>query len=191
MEPIPASEEAFRGRYWLKDELIRHAKYLGLSSQGSKEDLFLAIIAKVYGHTAPSLVKENKESRTRAQKNKVLSLDTPIASPYVNDEEHRNFFLGHIPHFKFNVQFMNWMKAQQGVKTYQEAITQWHRIADEKKSGKKLAIGKQFEYNQYTRDFFTYNPTKTREDCIRCWNFRKSQQGLHRYHESDLDILKP
>jgi hypothetical protein len=38
----------------------------------------------------------------------------------------------------------------------------------DKKSGKETIIGKQFEYNQYTRDFFENNPKLSKEDCIKC-----------------------
>jgi hypothetical protein len=60
----------------------------------------------------------------------------------------------------------------------------------DKKSGKKIKIGKQFEYNQYTRDFFENNPSLSREDCIKCWNYKKNQIGNHKYKKDDLMILK-
>jgi hypothetical protein len=59
----------------------------------------------------------------------------------------------------------------------------------EKKSGNKTIIGKQFEYNQYTRDFFANNPKANKEDCIKCWNYKKRQIGKHTYEKNDLKIL--
>jgi uncharacterized protein (DUF433 family) len=53
----------------------------------------------------------------------------------------------------------------------------------DKKYGKKIIIGKQFEYNQYTRDFFEDNPKLSREDCIKCWNYKKKQIGNHKYEK--------
>ena len=58
----------------------------------------------------------------------------------------------------------------------------------EKKTG-KTTIGKQFEYNTYIRDFFAENPGKSLKDTIRCWNYKKSQSGHHRYESTDLEAL--
>ena len=84
---------------------------------------------------------------------------------------------------------MNWMKENRGKRTYQEAINKWKEINEDIKNGKKYSIGKQFEYNQYTRDFFTFNPERTREECIKCWNYKKQKLGKHSYEKTDLDIL--
>jgi len=60
------------------------------------------------------------------------------------------------------------MNANKGKKTYQDAVVEYNRLIAEKKAGKKYEIGKQFKYNQYTRDFFINNPTLSRADCIKC-----------------------
>ena len=66
----------------------------------------------------------------------------------------------------------------------------WHVIFNEKKHGKQSKISPQFQYNQYTRDYFKANPTGKREDAIKCWMFKKALQGHNRYEDSDLVILK-
>ena len=86
--------------------------------------------------------------------------------------------------FSFNVQFQQWLKSNAG-KTYGDAIAAYHGILEAKK-GAKGPIGKQFEYNTYIRDFFADNPGKTLEDAIRCWKYKKSLKGHHRYERSDL-----
>jgi hypothetical protein len=30
----------------------------------------------------------------------------------------------------------------------------------------------------------------TKEDCIKCWNYKKAQKGSHKYEKEDLRILK-
>ena len=85
---------------------------------------------------------------------------------------------------------MSWMEENKGKKTYKDAIAQYNQILLDKKSGKKTNIGKQFEYNQYTRDFFENNPKLSRENCIKCWNYKKKQIGNHKYEKEDLKILK-
>ena len=65
---------------------------------------------------------------------------------------------------------MNWMKENKGKKTYKEAIVEWRKINEEKNKGYETVIGSQFEYNQYTRDFFARNKGKSKAECIKCWN---------------------
>ena len=110
---------------------------------------------------------------------------------YSNDENHRRFFISQIGEsFKYNVRFMNWMNENKGKKTYQEAIKEWKRISEEKKKGYKTVVGNQFEYNQYTRNFFENNKGRTKEECIKCWNYKKSKSGSHKYEDLDLKILE-
>jgi hypothetical protein len=119
------------------------------------------------------------------------SLDKPIDVNYSNNEIHRAFFKNTIgEQFKFNVKFMEWMEKNKGKKTYEQAIEMYKKILMDKKSGKKEKIGKQFEYNQYTRDFFENNPKSSMEDCIKCWNYKKKQIGNHKYGKDDLKILE-
>jgi hypothetical protein len=82
------------------------------------------------------------------------------------------------------------MEENKGKKTYQEAIKIYNTILLDKKNGKKIVIGKQFEYNQYTRDFFAENPELSKADCIKCWNYKKKQIGSRKYEKEDLKILK-
>lgn len=117
-------------------------------------------------------------------------MDSKIPEGYKNDERHRAFFKSEIgEHFKFNVPFMNWMKVNSG-KTYKEAISEWNRIISEKKDGKKTEISSQFQYNQYTRDFFNANPDAKRNDAIKCWKYKKSLPGHNKYEEEDLVTLR-
>lgn len=57
------------------------------------------------------------------------------------------------------------------------------------KKQRKTEIGRQFEYNTYIRDFFADNPGKSLHDAIKCWNYKKSLPGHHRYEQSDLCAL--
>jgi hypothetical protein len=60
----------------------------------------------------------------------------------------------------------------------------------EKNGGKLYEIGTQFKYNAYTRAFFTDNPGMSKCDCIKCWNFKKTQPGAHAYEKDDLRVLE-
>ena len=54
---------------------------------------------------------------------------------------------------------------------------------------KKTEIGKQFQYNQYIRDFFENNKDKSLDDAIKCWKYKKSLRGHNKYEKSDLVVL--
>ena len=58
-----------------------------------------------------------------------------------------------------------------------------------KMSKSKRKIGNQFEYNQFTRDFFATNPGLTRQDCLKCWK-RVREQKDRKYSDECLVFLR-
>jgi hypothetical protein len=182
--------ESFRDYYWLKAELSAFCRNNQISPSGSKKEIQDRI-----EHYLKTGIKPGKRNRKNALKSRdkteeSISLEKQIQANYRNDKFHREFFKSIIgKRFKFNVPFMNWMKSNSN-KTYQQAVDEWLRIEIEKKAGKKNKIAPQFEYNQYTRDFFSANPSKTRKDAIRCWKYKKSMPGTNTYEISDLAALK-
>lgn len=173
--------------YWLKSELVDFCKENILPYTGSKKDMTETI--KYFLETGEVLkVKKKKESCSSS--NFEISLNSKIPLNSKTDQKHRLFFKSVIGNFfKFNVTFMDWMKKNSG-KTYEEAVKEWHKIDKEKKQGIKRDISPQFEYNQYTRDFFNDNPNLTREDCIKCWKYKKSLAGNNKYETDDLNCLE-
>ena len=71
-------------------------------------------------------------------------------------------------------------------KTYQDAINAYYELQNSKE---KTKIDKQFQYNQYIRDFFEDNDDRTLNDAIKCWKHKKSLKGHNKYEKSDLDVL--
>jgi len=180
--------ESFQNYYWLKAELVSFCRDNGLYLSGKKKELQEQIAH--YLDTGEKLASKVKHSANHSGEIHPIMLDAQIPANYKNDQRHRAFFKSAIgERFKFNVIFMNWMKANVG-KTYQEAVDKWLRIEAEKKSGKKYKIGSQFEYNQYTRDFFKANPNQSRDNAIKCWKHKKSLPGTNKYENFDLDALK-
>ena len=152
---LPKTKEELYGTYYLKIELVKLCKKFGLPTSGSKENLLEYISNYIENKSIKnkSIVKITGKQKN-ANNNFEPSLEKIIDINYSNNEVHRSFFKNVIgEYFKYNVQFMNWIEKNKGKKTYQEAIKIYNRILLDKKSGKKNIIGKQFEYNQYTRDF--------------------------------------
>jgi len=184
---LPKTSKEFLDQYWLKEQLVKICEENKLPKNGSKKDLLEYISCFI--DKKPIVKNENRtKSKSTIQK---ITIDMIIDINYSNDENHRRFFESEIGNsFKYNVRFMNWMKENKGKKTYKEAIIEWKKIFEENKKGYKNDIGKQFEYNQYTRDFFANNIGRTKEECIKCWNYKKSKLGSHKYEESDLKVLE-
>ena len=84
------------------------------------------------------------------------------------------------------LKFQKWLKENPD-KTYRDAIDAYYEIQN---SNEKTKIDKQFQYNQYIRDFFEDNDGKSLEDAIKCWKYKKSIKGHNRYEKSDLEALK-
>jgi hypothetical protein len=186
MMNLPKTKQEFLDRYYLKTELVAICKANNLPATGSKENLVQYICDFIENKKIIKIKPEPKKKDNHF----VPELDKIITANYSNDETHRRFFTKEIgAHFKYNVPFINWMNENKGRKTYKEAIEIWHKIVSDKKSGKKFDIMKSCEYNQYTRDFFEDNPKLSREDCIKCWKYKKSQTGKHKYEKRDLEIL--
>ena len=115
-----------------------------------------------------------------------ITLDSKLGENFKCSEDKREFFERHIGNgFKFKVKFQKWLKSNPD-KTYGDAIEAYHEIQN---SGEKTEIGKQFQYNQYIRDFFEDNDDKSLDDAIRCWKYKKSLKGHNKYEKSDLVIL--
>jgi hypothetical protein len=184
---LPKSKEELYGTYYLKNDLIKICKEHDLPTNGSKENL----LGYLCNFIENKPVKKRTIKNNNGTNNFKPSLDKIIDVNYSNNEIHRTFFMEIIgERFKFNVAFMNWMDANKGRKTYKEAVEMYNKILSDKKRGEETKIGKQFEYNQYTRDFFKKNPNLSREDCIKCWNYKKKQIGNHKYEKEDLIILE-
>ena len=183
---LPRTKEELYNTYFLKSDLLKLCKKYNLPTIGSKGNLLEYICCFIENKP----VKKVSSAKIKANSNFEPLLNKKIDENYCNNEIHRAFFIETIgEHFKFNVAFMNLMAKNKGKQTYKDAIAEYNKILVDKKNGKKKKIGEQFEYNQYTRDFFEKNPNLTRKDCIKCWNAKKKQIGNHKYETRDLKIL--
>ena len=192
------SSAEFKEYYFLKEELKEFCRNEGLKKKKKKNQLEKRII--YYLDTGKSLDDSNsiekddkpirpnfqKSDKTKASISKEIRLDSILGENFKCSEDKRDFFEKEIGKgFKFKVKFQKWLKANPN-KTYQDAINAYHELQN---SNEKTVIDKQFQYNQYIRDFFKDNADKTLTDAIKCWNYKKSIKGHNKYEKSDLCIL--
>ncbi|MEE0934975.1 MAG: DUF6434 domain-containing protein [Methanobrevibacter sp.] len=174
----------FKDYYFLKEELKDFCRAEGLNVSGSKQDLEKRIIH--YLATGEEL-KEVHVKKIRNDSLSEISLDSKLGENFKCSEDKRAFFEREIGKgFKFKVKFQKWLKSNPD-KTYADAIEAYFEIQN---SGEKTKIDKQFQYNQYIRDFFENNDGKSLDDAIKCWKYKKSIKGHNKYEESDLEALR-
>ncbi|REB05186.1 cytoplasmic protein [Sporosarcina sp. BI001-red] len=172
----------FQDFYWLKEELQTFCKEHGMSASGSKIEIIDRIsifletgkIQKPIRKRSPSLQEIKLEE---------LGLDTVIIENHRCSQVVRAFFKSVIPKFHFSTYIQNYFKENIG-KTYQDVVDAWYEEEVRKKDPfYKRKIGSQFEYNQFTRDYFAdpKNNNKNREDAIEAWNVIKALPGSNKY----------
>ena len=175
--------DEFKEYYFLKEELKDFCRREGLKVSGSKQDLENRIVH--YLSTGEKL-EEPSIKQYPNDSDVSITLDSKLGENFKCSEDKRQFFESEIGKgFKFKVKFQKWLIANPD-KTYREAIDAYYEIQN---SNEKTSIGKQFQYNQYIRDFFEDNEGRSLEDAIKCWNYKKGLKGHNRYEKSDLRVL--
>ena len=173
----------FKEYYFLKDELKDFCRLEGLKVSGSKKDLENRIIHYL---STGEMLEEPVVKEVSNNSHSTITLDSKLGENFKCGQDKREFFEKEIGKtFKFKVKFQKWLKANPD-KTYREAIDAYFEIHNSKE---KTNIDKQFQYNQYIRDFFKDNDGKSLEEAIKCWKFKKSLKGHNRYESSDLVAL--
>ena len=181
----------FRQWYWLKQELVAYCKSVKISYTGSKA----AITDRIAQVLETGMVKKEKATKKPKSTSKfnwakeTLTLETTITDSYKNGTNTRTFFQSQLGEkFKFNIDFMAWMKANCG-KTLKDAVEMWQQLEERKKDKTfKSNIPSSNQYNQYMRDFFTDNPDKTIKDARKCWLLKRSLPGSNKYERADLAL---
>ena len=172
----------FRSYYWLKEELLTFCRGNGISASGSKIEITdrIAVFLETGKIQKPM---RKRSTSTKKVKLEELSLETVITENHRCSQEVRAFFKSVIPKFHFSTYIQNYFKENPG-KTYQDVVDVWYEDEERKKEPSyKRQIGSQFEYNQFTRDYFQdpKNKGKKREDAIKAWNEIKALPGNNKY----------
>ncbi len=175
--------------YWRKDELVPHARALRLSTSGGKFEILERIAhfldtGEVQSNTAGKPKPTSKFDWHSAE----LTDATVITDNYKNSQNARRYFKSRLGDgFKFNIAFMDWMRANIG-KTLADACAAYPEVTVAQGQTK---IRDHNQFNQYTRDFLSDNPDLGMEDVRRIWALKialPSETGRHRYDPSDLEL---
>lgn len=188
-----SSGAELRRWYWRKDELLALARHHGLKTTSGK----FRILDRI-AHFLDTGKKHFPADETQKPRSKFdwhseqLSRATIITDSYRNTQNVRRFFKAELGDaFRFNIAFMEWMKANTG-KTLGEACAAWQAQRDEaNQPGSQTRIKDHNQFNQYTRDFLADNPELGMEDVRRVWALKirqPSDTGRHVYEPSDLQL---
>ncbi|MEY8755801.1 DUF6434 domain-containing protein [Peribacillus frigoritolerans] len=180
------SIESFKDFYWLKEELQTFCRENGISSTGSKIEISDRIDTFLRTGGIKNPIRKTKINRT-LESQVHLSLDTVISENHRCSQDVRAFFKTVIPKFHFSTYIQNYFKSNIG-KTYRDAVDAWYEEEERKKDPTfKKKIAPQFEYNQFTSDFFAdpKNQDKSRAEAIEAWNKIKKLPGSNKYEPNN------
>jgi hypothetical protein len=175
----------FEGYYWLKEELTQFCREHALPASGGKQELADRISCFLRTGSVSRIAIAPRATRTQAfVPAETLSLDTRVPENFRCGQEARAFFVDQVgAGFRFTVPLQAFIHAHPGI-SFGEIITEWRRLEALRKSGRlQVTIAPQFEYNQFTHDYFQdpRNQGKSRQDCVRAWKAARVQAGGTRY----------
>lgn len=180
--------------YWLKSDLIDCARHHGVKTIGGKFEILdrIAYYLDTEQKNAATSPKLKKQSSKFDWHSEALAPETVITDSYKNTQNVRRFFKENVgPTFKFNIEFMAWMKSNIGG-TLGDAVDEYHAMsARMAKSGFKSKIEDHNQFNSYTRDFLADNSEMGMSEVRKYWALKTklpSEDGRHIYERSDLNL---
>ncbi len=190
-----ASGAELRRWYWLKDELIGEARRVGVKSSGGKFEILNRICD--FRDSGQDAVRDKERKKTVSRFDwhcAALDPSTLITDNYKNTQNVRRFFRSQTDlNFKFNIAFMEWMKANTG-KTLADAVTAYRAQRGEAAApGYQTRMKTHNQFNQYTRDFLADNPQLGMADVRKYWKLKRampSDDGRHAYDPGDFKLAE-
>jgi len=179
---VSLNPELFKNCYWDKKELVSFCSANGLSTIGGKADLVNRI--EYFLHTGQKLASIKIKRIDRRDSDNKITKDTLVVN-YKNDAKTRNFFEKEIgTHFRFNSYLRQFAKNsnKDSNLTYGDLIQGWIKTEEQKQnSSYKSTIDKQFEFNQFQRDFYAKEKGKNRKELVAAWQLVRSVVGPNTY----------
>jgi len=172
----------YRAYYWMKDDLIRFARQLGLSTHGYKPELSTRIDRRLRG-LSESAEPRRKQPKIPRDSDKPLRRDSLVIN-YRSDDKTRTFFQSQIgPEFHFTY-LLNQYRLAHDHLTYGDLVDVWVAERDRRRSRDyRPEIAEQGKYNRFIRDFFDdeANKGKSLGEAAKSWNAIKNKRGEPRY----------
>lgn len=182
------SSETFRSYYWEKGDLINFCRKHVLPCSGSKEEIAMRIDSFLTNGKIDVVNKITRKKRFDSE------MQITLSSKVINfkcDTKTREFFINHTgDRFKFNDYLRQFAKTPDldGSLTYKDLVDGWLENQSQKNnSNQKSQIGKQFQFNQFQRDFYSANKHALREEMMAAWKLVRSVAGAATY-EHYLEI---
>lgn len=170
--------------YWKKSELIAFCKKNSLPTNGVKSDIISRIKDFLETGNITSNISNNSHKVKLRDSASELTVNTPVIN-YFNDAITRQFFISKIGNnFKFNSYLRQFTKKENitpGM-TYGDLVDGWYSYEKHQKSTDKQ-IPKQFEYNQFIKDYFNNQTNGTLEQAIEAWKYTKVRKGPNTYKQ--------
>lgn len=150
--------------YWLKEELTRFARTLGIRATGSKELLTQRIAAYLDGRTftEPAVVRTARSKQLSG----VLAGHTVIPAGQRCSQVVRGWFIEQLgPSFRFDKAMRDFFASTDGTQTLTDALDHWYATRDMQQQDP----GAQFEYNRFTRSWHEQHPDGSRQELLAAW----------------------
>jgi len=160
------------GYYWLKDELAAFCRENGISTSGSKQELFDRVRLYIETGEKPPVMKTVASRKVRGSMPKVFTRQSVIGPGWHCSQEIRYFFENEIgASFHFDGIMRGLIYNGAGM-TLDEVIESWK--ASRENSSPVKEIAPQFEYNRHMRAYFAEHKGATLADAIDAWNKLKA-----------------
>ena len=156
--------------YWLKDELVRFARTLGIRTTGSKDVLIDRVAAFLDG---PAYTEHEPFPRRAAQQlTGPLTPETIIPQGQRCSQVVRGWLAEQVgPTFHFDAAMRDFFARADGTQTMQDSLEHWYAT----RGTPAREMGAQFEFNRFTRSWFLENPDGSRSECLTAWKVYRSR----------------
>ncbi len=174
--------EVFKEYYWDKKELVLFCTKHKLPSAGGKLELTTRIENFLRSGKIDKVI--NKKRKYKFDSQEVITSSSKVVN-FKCDAKTREFFIRETgQHFKFNDYLRQFTKTPDldGSLTYGHLVAGWNACENEmKKATQKPPISKQFQFNQFQRDFYSANKNAKREQMLEAWKLVRSIAGPATY----------
>mgnify|MGYP001049374746 CR=1 FL=1 len=171
--------------YWLKKDLVKFCKNIGINSNGWKLEIHERIVDYLSNH----VIQKREETKPKQKSTEIheLSLDMVVTKSFKRNPQTTAFFKSIDSRFHYSVRLNQYIRDNIGKITYQDIIDEWHKEYELKKKGIKTTPAlPQCEYNQFVKDYLEDNKDRTFKDAVAAWNFKKGMRGDNIYHREEL-----